>query len=1403
MDRSTPETAKLAQFKIQNPKSKMVLECIAESTIEFPQSPAAIAKERLLAVTATSSLIQPSEMKSTPIDFDPFVDGEILLTAPATESQQEIWLGVQISNEANLACLLSQSLRFTGGLHLDIFRAAIDLLVDRHESLRTTFNSDGTTILIAKQIKYQCPVIDLSALDDPARELELHNQQQQAVNEKFDLQHGPLFRTKIIKLADREYLAIFTFHHVICDGWSLGIILNELAQIYTDLDRGVAPSLAPIEYFSEYAHAETERLESPERAEIEAYWLEKFASLPPIVDLPADRPRPPLRTFNSARAYHTLPATLVRSIERVGINNRASLMTTLLVAFEIFLAKITGQSELVVGVPTSGQMAAGRFNLVGHCVNFLPLRSHVDPESNFNDYLKARNHAILDDYDRQDFTFGSLLKQLPIGRDASRMPLVIAAFNLDVNNDSDRLKFADLELDISVNPGNFSTFELFLNGAVNGSGELLFDCQYNTNLFTAATIDRRLTEFEQLLTDIVAKSAQPIRELSLLDKAQWQQLVVDWNATQTDYPRTKCIHQLFAERVEIAGEAIAVTFNGRQLTYRELNDRANRVANYLIDIGIAPDDLVGMAIERSLESIVAMLGILKAGGAYLPLDLAYPAERLAYMLENAQTSILLTTTTSIAKLPSYDGRVICLDADGDEIAKSSASNPQPPVRSDNLAYVMYTSGSTGQPKGVCVTHQGVVRLVEDTNYADFSASQVWLQLAPIAFDASTLEIWGSLLNGAKLVLFPSDKPSLSELGQILRQEQITSLWLTAGLFHLMVDERIEDLQSLRQLLAGGDVLSPTHVQKVLSKLPDCQLINGYGPTENTTFTCCYPIPRTESLLTSVPIGRPISNTQVYILNADLQPVPIGIPGELYIGGDGLARGYLHRPDLTAEKFITNPFGEGKLYKTGDLVRYLPDGNIEFLGRIDNQVKIRGFRIELGEIEAVIGQYPSIKEVCVIDREDRPGDKRLVAYIVTHSQAQLIERELRTFIQSKLPDYLIPSAFVPIDVLPLTANGKVDRRALPAPEFDRQASETANMPPRDEIESQLAEIWERILGVNSIGIHDNFFELGGNSLIAVRLFVEIERLWERNFPLATLLQQQTIEALAAVIRQKEWSPSWSSLVQIQPGAATKPPLFCIHPVGGNILEYYTLANYLDRDQPVYGLQSQGLDGKQTPLRRVEDMAARYIDQMLTVQPDGPYFLAGFSFGGLVAYEMARQLHDRGKQTALLAMLDCSAPNLPTLRPSLLQAVGIHLSNLYQLTSQERVSYVTERIDYRLKNNNDRKFLAKSLYRSEDLTPQLLAVLDANLEAGENYEAHCYPGELTLFRCQIQDIEHHLHAKFGWTNLVEKVNVLHVPGPHFSMLKEPYVRGLAKMFELCLQESQAGTSFDSCKQSDLLM
>jgi aspartate racemase len=643
---------------------------------------------------------------------------------------------------------------------------------------------------------------------------------------------------------------------------------------------------------------------------------------------------------------------------------------------------------------------------------------------------------------------------------------------------------------------------------------------------------------------IVTNPERRLLDLPLLTVTERHQLLVEWNDTSRDYPKDLCIHRLFEAQAERTPNAVAVVFpstgsghsEDQQLTYSELNCRANQLAHYLKKRGVGPEVLVGICMERSLDMVVGLLGILKAGGAYVPLDPSYPKERLAFMLEDTQAPVLLTQQHLIESLPEQGAHVVCLDRDWKIISREKEDNPVSTTSANNLAYVMYTSGSTGRPKGVSVIHRGVVRLVKGTNYAELTEKEVFLQFAPLSFDASTFEIWAPLLNGAKLVVFPPHTPSLKELGQVIRQSHVTTLWLTSALFQLMVQDHIESLSGFKQLLAGGDVLSLPHVKRVLKKLPGCRLINAYGPTENTTFTCCYSMTFPEQVGDSVSIGTPIANTQVYILDSHLNPVPIGVSGELCIGGDGLARGYFNHPELAAEKFIPHPFSNepgARLYKTGDLARYFPDGTIEFLGRMDHQVKIRGYRIELGEIETILEEHSRIGQAVVVGREETRGDKRLVGYVVPNGAPAPDTSELRSFVQRKLPDYMVPSAFVFLDALPLTPSGKVDRRALPALDQSRPELEIPFVAPRTPLEESMAKIWAELLKVEKVGVHDNFFALGGHSLLATQVISRVRDAFHAEVFLPSLFEKPTLAGFAEAVTEAQNQRAHQSVAAISP------------------------------------------------------------------------------------------------------------------------------------------------------------------------------------------------------------------------------------------------------------------------------
>jgi amino acid adenylation domain-containing protein len=899
---------------------------------------------------------------------------------PLTESQQEVWLVCQQSPTASSACNETWTLQLEGSLHLAALRQAIQTIVDRHDALRSTFNPTDESVTIALTLQLDVPVTDLSTLSDQERDTRFSAMRAAEGSRVFDLTRGPMLAPQIVKLGAEKHALIFNAHHLACDGWSCDIFLHELAKIYSAIRESRADALPAALQMREYQQWETEMLRSPEFAGEAEFWLEKYRTVPSPLELPGDRAYPAQRSYRGASEIAIFPADVLPALARVGAQHGATLFSVLLSAYETLLFRLSGQNDFAVGVPSAGQNnAPNGDHLVGHCVNMLPMRAQLDGTQTFACLLKETQDTVLEAFENRRATFGWLLQNLVLPRTPGRVPLIPVTFNLDPPLSD--IHFAGLAHRLEANPRSAFQFDLGLNCDTAADG-LRIICNYNTDLFDAATIRRWLGHFRTLLEAVIADPAQPLDQLPLLGDGERKKVLVEWNDTRTNYPRDATIQKLFEEQARRTPSAVAVVFQDAQLGYEELNRCANRLARRLQKLGVGRDVPVGVCMDRSSEMVVALLSILKAGGAYVPLDPAYPAERLAWMIRDAGMSVILTHSRVKNCCPDFAGQLLCLDTD--DFAGEKSANLASKARADDLAYVMYTSGSTGEPKGVAVPHRAVIRLVKETNYACFAPDETFLQLAPISFDASTFEIWGALLNGGKLVVMPPVQPSLEEIGSAIREHGVTTLWLTSGLFNAMVDERLHDLRPLRQLLAGGDVLSALHVRKAMRALTETRLINGYGPTESTTFACCHAISPDGLLDGSVPIGRPIANTTAYILDSKLQPVPIGVTGELFLGGDGLARGYWRKPELTGQKFISDPFSnepDARLYQTGDLARWRDDGTIEFLGRADSQVKLRGFRIELGEIENALRQQTDVLDAVVAVREDTPGDKRLVAYVV--------------------------------------------------------------------------------------------------------------------------------------------------------------------------------------------------------------------------------------------------------------------------------------------------------------------------------------------------------------------------------------------------------------------------------------
>ena len=1327
---------------------------------------------------------------------------------PLSFAQQSLWFVDQLQ-PGSPAYNIPQALRLRGQLDVAALQKTFETILQRHEVLRTRFILvEGKPMQLVMEAKeFPLPVIDLSSLPASEREAESKRAIEFEARKPFDLSRDLMLRAKLLCCAPQEHLLLLTAHHIAADLWSFSLLYREMRILYENFRAKKSSPLAPLKIqYADFAVRQGERLQREISQNQLAYWKQQLAGELPVLKLPTARPQTSVTTSRSARRPISFPQNLSSALKQLSQREGVTLFMTLVAAFQTLLHRYSGQKDILIGSPIGGRAHVETEELIGYFVNTLVLRSDFSGEPNFRQLLQRVRHVVLGAFANQEMPLDKLIDVLRVPRDGCRNPLFNVMFQFQAVP-LPPLDLPGLATELFPTEGSTVKFDLVLT-LVGGENGFTGDLEFDTDLFDAADAQRLVQNFRTLLEGIVSNVEEKVSRLPLLSQAGREQLLIEWNRTETNYPKEFCIHELFAAQVQRTPEAVALVFGEEQLTYAELDGRADVLAAELQKLGVGPDVLVAICAERSMEMVVGLLGILKAGGAYVPLDAHYPQERLALMLADAHPLVLLTQKKLEKFLPPHSVKIIFLDERWEvQSPKPKVQNPENP-RSTNLAYVIYTSGSTGRPKGVSIPHRGVVRLVKETNYAKFSCDDVFLQFAPISFDASTFEIWGSLLNGARLIIFPPHLPSLAELGETIREKKITTLWLTAGLFHQMVEHQLENLKGVQQLLAGGDVLSVPHVLNALQNLPDCQLINGYGPTENTTFTACYSIPKNWSGC-SVPIGQPISNTQIFVLDPNLEPVPVGVFGELFIGGDGLAREYWHAPELTGKKFISHPFRHNpdeKLYRTGDLVRWRADGTLEFFGRIDQQVKIRGFRIELGEIEAVLAQHPRVRQAVVLAREDIPGDKKLVAYLVTDEKLANPTEEIRQFLKAKLPEHLLPSAVVLLDAFPLTSNGKSHRAALPRPESSGAELKETFVAAYSDLERRLQGIWQDVLGLESVGVRDNFFEIGGHSLLAVRLFAKMEKKLGKKLPLPLLFQAPTIQELAKIIRDDGWSAPVSSLIEIQPSGFRRP-IFWLHNLGGGggggLFTYRKLAQLLGPEQPSYGLAAPAV-----PLTQIELMAAHYIEALRSIQPVGPYFLGGYCFGGVVAFEMARQLKAKGCKIGLLALLE-SAPPPSVAMPNRWSVafVGQALSNIRllledysQRTPQEFFARL-RRKTICLKKKASHLARALSQKRNGKTPAELLdEIVDmsnypqdyrhfaqVHFEALLKYRPQFYSGRVTLFRTHKPSL-FRWNMETLWSKVAADVNVKFIPGTHENFLEDPYVPVLAARLRECLEQTQ---------------
>jgi len=1301
----------------------------------------------------------------------------------ASFAQQRLWFLDRLEPEST-SYNLPLVLRLSGELDVAALERALSRLVERHEALRTTFRErEGEVFQVVRPAEpVRLPLLDLSGKEEA--ELEAQRLATAEVGRRFDLATGPLFRRSLLRLGPAEHLLVLTLHHIVGDGWSLRVVRRDLTELYSAAvsDRPAALPELPVQYV-DFAVWQHEWLRGKRLGQLLSYWRERLASAPERLELPTDRPAPAVQTYRGAHRRRLLSAALTQRLQKRALEEDSSLFMLLLAAFSALLGRYSGTEDLVVAAPVANRTRAELEELVGFFVNTLALRMDLGGDPRFRELVARVRQTALEAYEHEELPFEQLIAALNPRRQLSHAPLAQVLFSLQAAGGGEA-RFADLAAsNVQLERG---TAKLDLSLIMSETDEgLLASFEYATDLFDGETIERMLGHLETLLEAVVAEPQLRLSELPLLAESERNQVLVSWNQTMRPFPGESSVHELFEQQVEVRPDAVALSAGGKQVSYRELNEQANRLAHHLRGLGVGTEVLVGICLERSADLVVALLATLKAGGAYVPLDPGYPTDRLAFMLADTAAPVLITDAELPTRLPHFDGAVVCLDTDAEAIAAEPTDTPSAGSGGDSLAYVMYTSGSTGEPKGAMIEHRAISRLVKGSDYIDFGPDEVFLQLAPVSFDASTLEIWGALLNGARLAIFPPEPPTAEGLAAIIRTEGVTTLWLTAALFHHVTAEAPETFRGLRQLLSGGDVLAVEHVRAAVAELGGGRFVNGYGPTETTTFACCYPLTSTTELGDSLPIGRPIANTETYILDSRRHPVPIGVAGELYIGGPEVARGYLNRPELNAERFVPHPFSDRpgeRLYRTGDRVRYRHDGTIEFLGRFDDQVKIRGFRVEPGEVEAALLRHPDVREAAVVARRTPDGDQRLIAHTVG-AEPTATTSELRTHLARSLPEHMIPAAFVSLEELPRTPNGKLDRRALPEPSWDRPALEQGYVAPQSPLEDRLARIYAELLGLDRVGRDDDFFELGGHSLLAVRLFSVIDRKLGVKLPLAVLFQGGSVAELAAAIEhERETTSAWSSVVPLKPGTG-EPPVFFIHVLNGELLKYRDLLVRLDVDNPIYGLQAVGLDRRAVAHATVEAMAADYVEEMRRVQPEGPYMVVGLCFAGVVAFEMARRLTELGEETALVALIDSSPLKAAPVRGSK-PRLQIEREKFGKLLRSDRRGQV-EWVAHRWQGLKDKVHLKLGRFVYEHCTSKNRRlprrpwywVFVGNVMAVERSRTLPAPVGITLIRVQDADDA----RESSWTKLALggiDLRPLVAPGlNHNNLAKEPHVEVLA--------------------------
>jgi amino acid adenylation domain-containing protein len=1234
----------------------------------------------------------------------------------------------------------------------------------------------------------QVATVDLRALADDIRDREAYQIACKEAGKPFDLQCAPLLRMTLLRLRDEENILLFTMHHLISDGWSMGVFVDELVEIYeADIENRPChlPSLSI--HYSDHAEWQRKSLGEEEFARQTAYWRTRLGGIEVPLELPADRTRPAEQTFLGEVVTAPAPVPLIKRLEAFAHREDTSLFTVLLAAFNVLLYRYTHQEDICVGVPVAGRRLLETEALIGLFVNTLAIRTNLSGNPRFRDLLAEVQDVSLEAHANQDLPFEKIVEELQPRRSLAENPVFQVMMTVLKEPLSYR-QLKSLRASAYVVATSSSLFDLTVFVVETADGSVWWRFQYSKDLFDAVRIQRMVLHYQTLLHSILQNPEGRIADLPLLTGEELQQFS-DWNDTFADYPK-KCVHALIADQVAHSPDRVAVVFEEKELTYSELHDQARRVAASLRDKAVVPDSVVAVCFERSLEMIVGVLGVLYSGAGYVPLDPAEPAARIAFKMADSGAKLLLTHRQLTARLSFNAGKCLLIE-NALTMPPGNVPETQDP---EHLAYVAFTSGSTGKPKGVCVPHHALVNLLSAMQREPgLEENDSLLAVTNLSFDISALELFLPLIAGARVVIASRDAVvDGRKLLENLRRHAITTMQATPSTWQMLIEAGWTRADCRLKVLCGGEAL-PVRLANELTQR-SASVWNLYGPTETTVWSS---LSRIREHL-PVTIGRPIQNTQFYILDRRMRRVPVGISGELYIGGDGLTNGYLNRPELTNERFVANPFSTDscELYKTGDEVRYRPDGEIEFLGRLDFQVKVRGHRIELGEVEAIAAQYQDVRQTLAMVRQDAPGGARLVCYIVPHHGAHVCASELRAAMAEKLPDYMVP-AIVILESLPVTANGKIDLTSLPATDERRRNGGK----PRNQAEARLLTIWKQVLQLDRIGITDNFFDLGGHSLLGMRLLTEIDNAFGQRLPIATVFRAPTIAQMAAIMNQRIPMPR-SSLITLQP-QGYGPPLFVVPTAEGNALHYGDFVRVLGSDQPVYMLQPVGFEGER-PLDRVQTIAEHFVREIRKVQPRGPYRLAGFCVGGIIAFEMAQQLVASGEEPPLLMLIETWHPSSVPLEPSAPamlrpwiffgRAVGRHLGALRGLPPDEVFRY--------LRGSGaiiKEIILRRDVYRGDRYKRYREIVVDATHRAASRYVPAPYPGPVLLFLAGNLQVEADSDTRLIWRDLARGgATVVRTRARDFGeLVRKPHVRTIAENLAEPLREPSTASRVSSSR------